>query len=137
MLDVAHNPDSISALLETIEAEFPDKRRVVVFSSSKDKDYEVMVRLLPQAFSAAVFTEFQENPRAVDHAELMTLASGLEVAAGDQFETSAEKLPAAALQQARTIAGPAGVVCVTGSFFLAAEASTILDNADDGLFAKD
>ncbi len=121
ILDVAHNPASIEALLAVVRCDWLDKRRVLVFASSKDKDYAGMLRLLVPAFDAIVLTRYVENPRAADPAELLEIASALDAR---QIETAQQ--PAAALAKARRLAGPQDLICITGSFFLAAELRPLL-----------
>ena len=45
-MDGAHNPAGAEALKEAIEEQYPDKRRVLVFTSLQDKDTETVIQLL-------------------------------------------------------------------------------------------
>jgi len=121
IVDVAHNVASISALLETLSHRFEAERRILVFASSRDKDTVGMLRLLLPHFDQVVLTKFINNPRAVEPAELYTCAMQLaaETHCRPTVEVAGE--PHAAWQRAKAIAQPADLVCITGSFFLAAE----------------
>jgi dihydrofolate synthase/folylpolyglutamate synthase len=63
------------------------------------------------------------NPRAAAPVRLAELAAGYGVA------TSLAPDLASALQEARSKAGPHGVICVTGSLFVVAEAREVLSVA--------
>lgn len=122
ILDVAHNLASITALLAAIEARFTQQRRILVFASSRDKDYAGMLRLLLPKFDRVVLTKYVNNPRAVEPEELLTLAKSV---AGDdrdsifKLELAAE--PLTAWKRAQELAEADDLICITGSFFLAAE----------------
>lgn len=123
ILDVAHNLASIAALLEALdqrlppESRLPGSRRILVFASSRDKDPSGMLRLLLPKFDQAIVTKYVNNPRAVEPDELRTIAHSIASAA--TIETAPE--PLSAWQRARAIAQPNDLICITGSFFLAAE----------------
>lgn len=116
ILDAAHNEASCKALLETLNARFPGRRKVVVFAVSKDKDVGNLLQQLVPAADLLVFTQYLTNPRATPVAELA--ASAQAIKSGD-YRTAAS--PEAAWQMAEQAAGPEDIICITGSFFLAAE----------------
>jgi len=133
VLDVAHNPASIEALLAIVRRDWPGCRRVLIFASSKDKEYAAMLRLLVPEFDAIVLTRYVENPRAAEPAELLAVANlwGRLSSLPWQTGMSAPRIettqrPDAALARAREIAGPQDLICITGSFFLAAELRPLL-----------
>ena len=72
-------------------------------------------QLLPE-FDTVIMTEFLDNPRAIPVRELHRRA--IEV-----FDTPVHAAtdPSTAWKLARRLAGPDDLVCVTGSFFIAAE----------------
>jgi dihydrofolate synthase/folylpolyglutamate synthase len=92
-----------------------------------------MLRLLTPEFDAIVLTRYVENPRAADPAELLAIANSWGRLSSPPRQTGmsaplieiAER-PDAALQRAREIAGPQDLICITGSFFLAAELRPLL-----------
>ncbi|MEX0867588.1 MAG: folylpolyglutamate synthase/dihydrofolate synthase family protein [Pirellulales bacterium] len=116
VLDAAHNPASMAALLAVLQAEFPDKRGTLLFAASRDKDYRRMLELALPHFSRVVFTRYLENPRAVAPEELRQLAAG--IADGD-YRTV--ETPRQAWSEVQSALREDDLVCVTGSFFIAAE----------------
>jgi dihydrofolate synthase/folylpolyglutamate synthase len=116
LLDGAHNPDGIAALVESLPELLGGRRRLVaVLSILDDKDAAAMLaRLLPHC-QAAVFTA-SHNPRALQPPTLESLARQL---SGPPSELAAE--PHAALGRARALAGPDGAVLATGSIYLVAD----------------
>lgn len=122
ILDVAHNPASIAALCQTL-ADVRARKRIVVFGASRDKEVRVLLDLLRPRFDHFVLTKFVNNPRAVELPELEQLAQDLNL---PQVQLAPD--PAAALEIAQRLAGPDDLICVTGSFFLAAEAGAALDS---------
>jgi dihydrofolate synthase/folylpolyglutamate synthase len=127
ILDVAHNVASIAALIDVVRERYPDRRRVLVFASSKDKDAAGMLRLLVPWFEEIVLTRYVNNPRAMEPEALAELARAELPSAADNGQPqrtpqlhTADR-PADAWELARRAASPEDLVCITGSFFLAAE----------------
>jgi len=112
VLDGAHNPEGIMALVESIGEVIAGRRPVVgVISILDDKDAAAMLgRLLPECDSV-VFTSSQ-NPRALPPPTLLSLASQL---GGPPGEIVSD--PRAALERARELAGGTGAVLATGSIY--------------------
>jgi dihydrofolate synthase/folylpolyglutamate synthase len=121
VLDGAHNPSGVEALVEALsppDAVLGGRPLVVVVSILDDKDAAGMLRpLLPHA-RAAVFTA-SANPRALPPATLASLAEQLGGAGGGQIEIVHD--PRAALERARELAGSDGAVLATGSIYLVAD----------------
>ena len=122
ILDAAHNVASMASLVATLApAAKAFQPRVLLFAASADKQIEEMLALARGCFEHVVITRYATNPRAATVSRLMeacTLA-GLpspHVAAA----------PAEALRVARSLATTRGLVCVAGSFFLAAEIRAVL-----------
>jgi len=130
VLDAAHNTDSLKALVQVLTAaEWQGRQRVLVFAVSSDKDYPAMLREILLHFDHVVLTRFSINPRSVPPETLAGLASEL---AGSGLQVPPLQLAhsaAAAVAAAKHLAGPAGVVIVTGSIFLAAETRGLLTDA--------
>ena len=117
VIDAAHNVASIRSLLETLDESFAARRRILVFAPTQDKDVRGMLdRLLPR-FEQVILTRYSNNPRTMNIAELESL-----VAEMSPIARSSCPNPAAAVQLALQLASPDQLVCITGSFFLAAEA---------------
>jgi dihydrofolate synthase/folylpolyglutamate synthase len=126
VLDVAHNPASIAALLDVLDERLPGRRKVLIFASSKDKDYAAMLRLVLPRFDAVVLTQYIENPRAMEAEQLAEVAREMTASARRPAVIEVAATPAEALACARHLAGPEDAICITGSFFLAAELRPLL-----------
>jgi dihydrofolate synthase/folylpolyglutamate synthase len=125
ILDVAHNLASMEALLTVLRERFASHRRIAVFASSKDKDYTGMLKLVLPEFDTVFLTQYIENPRATPAESLMATALELRTAAangdGQGPKLHATVRPADALRLARAVAAAEDLICIAGSFFLAAE----------------
>jgi dihydrofolate synthase / folylpolyglutamate synthase len=106
----AHNAAGVEWLLERL----PRRDYTVVASILAGKDAEAMLRLLSEAGGTFVATE-SHNARALAAPELARLAAPFFAT----VEAVAE--PVEALERARELAGPDGVILVTGSLYLLAE----------------
>lgn len=145
VIDVAHNVAAIEALVRVLDERPQPRRRVLIFAASKDKDTTGMLRRLLPRFDTVIFTRFIHNPRSAEPAELLSAAETLLADAGTAADlvqpprltsaagqqcTSPELLlsdnPAAALRLLDKIVSPEDLVCITGSFFLAAEMRSLL-----------
>jgi dihydrofolate synthase/folylpolyglutamate synthase len=116
VLDAAHNAASVEALVETLGESFSARRRLLVFAATADKDLRGMIAPLLAHFDEIVFTRYLSNPRAVPAEELATVALEL---SGRQYPVCPH--PASAWEAMHQLATPADLICVTGSFFIAAE----------------
>jgi dihydrofolate synthase/folylpolyglutamate synthase len=115
VLDGAHNPSGMAALVDALPHLVGGRPLVAVVSVLDDKDAAGMLRALAGKASAMVCTA-SRNPRALPPA---TLASLVEQMAGPPTEVVHD--PRAAVQRAREIAGPGGAVLATGSIYLVAD----------------
>jgi dihydrofolate synthase/folylpolyglutamate synthase len=115
VLDGAHNPSGVEALVEALDAVVGARPLVAVVSVLDDKDAAAMLRALLPRCAAAVFTA-SAHPRALPPATLASLAGQL---GGPPSEIVAA--PHAALARARELAGPGGAVLATGSIYLVAD----------------
>jgi len=111
VIDGAHNRESVEALLGTLRNRLPGARPVVVFAAAADKDWRGMIAcLLPDAkalVATSIGTGRAESPEEIAAASK-----------GKCARVEVEADPAAALDQAREIAGPDGLVVATGSLYL-------------------
>jgi dihydrofolate synthase/folylpolyglutamate synthase len=126
LLDGAHNPDGIAALVESVTELARERPVVAVVSILDDKDAAAMLRLLLPVTHALVLTSSQ-NPRALPPPTLASLAGQL---GGPPSELVRD--PRAALARAREIAGAQGVVIATGSIYLIADLLRPLGDAGSG-----
>jgi len=116
IIDAAHNVASVRALIEVLNESFRVRRRILVFASTQDKEIAAMLRQLLGQFDEVILTQYTDNPRAVPVAELAAIADQV---AGRPFRVS--PLPNQAWQTARDLASPDDLICVTGSFYIAAQ----------------
>ena len=114
VLDGAHNPDGMAALVESLPAYLEGRRLVAAVSILDDKDAAAMLRALLPLTDRAVCTRCS-NPRALPPGTLVTLAEQL----GGRAELEPD--PRRALERARALAGPGGVALATGSLYLLAD----------------
>ena len=115
VIDAAHNVASVEALAATLAESFSARERILVFATTRDKEVPAMLRCLLPHFDHVILTQYQNNPRGVPPEELAAIASQ---------ESAAVRVcssPAAAWEVVRTLAGEKDLVCITGSFFIAAE----------------
>jgi dihydrofolate synthase/folylpolyglutamate synthase len=117
VVDAAHNVASMRSLVETLAPVLERLRpRVLVFAASADKQIEEMLAAAAGRFDHVVVTRYLTNPRA---ATVERLADACRRAGLPAAQVAAG--PREALRMARSLATRRGVVCVAGSFFLAAE----------------
>ena len=125
VIDTAHNPASARALVETLAELAAPTRRTLIVSISRDKDVRAIVDELAPHFDRFIVTQYRDNPRAVPAARLAQLFRHA-IAGETTAEVSCVELPADAWSHARRSAIPDELVCIAGSFFLAAELRPIV-----------
>lgn len=117
VLDAAHNVASINSLLETLDESFSAAApRILIFGTSQDKQIGAMLELLLPRFDHVLLTRYTSNPRSVPVEELAALASQISPTKIEECEN-----PTLAWRRARELASEKYLICVAGSFFLAAE----------------
>ncbi|MGD9127894.1 MAG: bifunctional folylpolyglutamate synthase/dihydrofolate synthase, partial [Planctomycetia bacterium] len=89
------------------------------------KDLAAMLHQVVGAFDQIVFTRYTINPRAVGSQTLLTMAREL---AGPESSVILEMSddPVDAFRWLQADASPDDLICVTGSFFIAAEIRRVL-----------
>jgi dihydrofolate synthase / folylpolyglutamate synthase len=112
ILDGAHNPAGIAALLPALDALVRERPLVAVLSVLDDKDAAGMLAALARRCARAVFTR-SSNPNALPPAVLDSLWRQV---GGGEAEIVGD--PVAALARARAEAGERGAVLATGSIYL-------------------
>ncbi|MGH7758049.1 MAG: bifunctional folylpolyglutamate synthase/dihydrofolate synthase [Candidatus Dormibacteria bacterium] len=112
IVDAAHNPAAVGAVLPLLQGEASRRPAVLLFGSMTDHDHQGMLSLLERVpFGAAVFTR-SGSARAAPTAELRQHWSG-------QAEVVEPVAPA--LERAKETAGAEGVVLALGSMYLIGE----------------
>jgi dihydrofolate synthase / folylpolyglutamate synthase len=115
IVDGAHNPSGMQALVEALPEVVGDRPLVAAVAVLDDKDAAAMLRALLPGCDAVVFTRAR-NPRAYPPATLQSLAQQLGF--GSTFTAAS---PDEALRRARELAGREGAVLATGSIYLVAD----------------
>jgi dihydrofolate synthase/folylpolyglutamate synthase len=110
ILDGAHNPDAIAALVNELPALSGERPLHVLFAAMGDKDWPAMVEALAPHCATATVTEVLP-PRAA-------AAESIATAFGAHCPAAFEADPLAALEQVRRGSAAGDVILVTGSLFL-------------------
>jgi dihydrofolate synthase / folylpolyglutamate synthase len=121
--------------LDVLDEAFADvPSRILIFATSRDKDLPGMLRCLLPKFTSIILTRYLNNPRYVELDELQQVAG--EIAAqqpGSSGRIQIEACPAAAWSAADAMTTRDDLICVTGSFFLAAEIRGLLEEIRPGV----
>lgn len=109
--DGAHNPQGVTATVESLTAHFPDQKITFLFGVMADKDIPHMIEQL-SPLAKEFITVTPDNPRALDAAGLAELLreQGRSAIACDSV--------AAGVRLAIERAGKDGVVCALGSLYM-------------------
>jgi dihydrofolate synthase/folylpolyglutamate synthase len=125
VLDVAHNPAGAWALRSTLSAAYPDlgngREITMVFGVMRDKAMQEITEILFPIAKHVIATH-ASNPRSASPGEIRQAAA--RVATGSDIE-EAENV-AVALDRARKVARPSGLIVVTGSIYIVGEAMRTL-----------
>ena len=125
LVDGAHNPAAISALMRCVGAHVPYDSMVCVFGCCEDKDVASMLEKVTLGGDKIIFTKAKGNPRAADPEELQRQFSEI----SGKMSQVARTLPEA-LDLASRAVGRDDLVVVTGSFYLVGEAKKYLADVD-------
>jgi dihydrofolate synthase/folylpolyglutamate synthase len=130
VLDAAHNVASIEALVEVLQDSFPPGPRILVFAATGDKDPGGMLQRLLPHFDDVILTRYLLNPRSADPHHLAALTRSLSESCQRRRDGLTRiqvcEAPEMAWRQCRSLLTPQHLVCITGSFFLAAEMRPLL-----------
>jgi dihydrofolate synthase/folylpolyglutamate synthase len=130
VIDGAHNGDSAERLVESLHELYPGRGIVCVFGASRNKDLGRMLVVLASEVQAWVLTR-SSHPRAMADLQALCRQVVEYLPPGESTTVLVEQEPSDALERARALAGPAGLVCVTGSLFVAAAAREALGLAHE------
>ena len=121
ILDTAHTVSSMKLLVETIKGNFSFNKLIIVLGLSADKDIEGILREIVCVADELIFTR-TGNPREAAPKQLAEIAK-------KQYhkESSVFEEINGALLEAKRIANRNDLICITGSFYLAARAKENLD----------
>ncbi|NNF43140.1 MAG: bifunctional folylpolyglutamate synthase/dihydrofolate synthase [Phycisphaerales bacterium] len=121
LVDGAHNPVAIGALMRCVGAHVPYDSMVCVFGCCEDKDVAGMLTKAALGGDKIIFTRAKGNPRAADPEELQRQFSEI----SGKMSQVARNLPDA-IDLATRAVGRDDLICVTGSFYLVGEAKKYL-----------
>ena len=119
LLDGAHNVAGAEALAAHL-ARSDGPKPVLLFAAMADKDIAGILAPLAPHVAGVVTT----TPGVLRAADSLALAAA---ARAQGLVAEAEPEPARALERARALAGPRGLVLVSGSLYLVGEVATILE----------
>ncbi len=119
VLDVAHNPAGAWALRSTLSAAYGDRAITMVFGVLRDKAISEIAEILFPIAERVIVTH-ANNPRSASTPEIRRAAQRV---ASEISEVESIEL---ALEEAKVLAGPGGLVVVTGSIYLVGEAMRML-----------
>jgi len=119
LIDGAHNPPSVEALIKTIGQHVSYDSMVVIFGCASDKDVDGMMDQIAMGADKVIFTK-NGTMRSADPEEL---AQRFEERTGRmaQWSDTVEQ----AIRVASSVATRGDIICVTGSFYLAGEAKRL------------
>lgn len=114
ILDGAHNPHGMRALISSLKRIFNGKRILFVFGAMRDKNYTEMLKELSEIASKIIFTTIPGNERALSVEELMTVSKETAVNRSISFEGKVS--PLEALKEA--LSSKEEIICICGSLYL-------------------
>ena len=116
VLDVAHNPHSVAALAENLDAMGFYPTTHAVFGAMADKDLAPMLARVAPLMDRWYFTDLP-SPRAAPAAQLLAAWNDAGLTKGKNVPVSTHANPQAALDAAVAQADPADRIVVFGSFY--------------------
>jgi dihydrofolate synthase/folylpolyglutamate synthase len=119
VFDVAHNPAGAWALRSALSSGYEDRPLTIIFGAMRDKAIAEMAEILFPLAEHVIATH-ADNPRSATPQEIREAAARVTI----EIEEAADV--AAALQRARRLAEPAGLVVITGSIYVVGEAMRAL-----------
>ncbi|MDP2960422.1 MAG: folylpolyglutamate synthase/dihydrofolate synthase family protein [candidate division Zixibacteria bacterium] len=114
ILDVAHNPDGIKILVETLKKTFPDKKIDFIFGVMEDKDYKKMLQIISRIANELILTQLQYS-RSAKLQSMVKTAQEL----GLRFRAIPDIKKAYELALNNT--EEEKIICITGSHFTVSE----------------
>lgn len=131
VVDGAHNVASARALAETLRTCFPPCPMTLVFGTTREKDLPGQLQALLPLAQTVIATRYVKNPRSVPPEEV---SEAVQLIDGRIVHLASD--PGEALELARRLTPPHGLICVTGSLFLAAETRALVLHLDDPSTAR-
>jgi dihydrofolate synthase / folylpolyglutamate synthase len=114
VLDVAHNPAGAWALRAALSECYEQRPLIFVFGAMRDKAISEMAEILFPLANHVIATR-PDNPRSASPEEIQQAAHRT----GIKLDTASDAITA--LDHARAIAPPGGIIVITGSIYLVGE----------------
>lgn len=121
IIDGAHNPESVHALMRAVGAHVKYDSMVAIFGCASDKNVVGMLAKLVTGADKIIFTRAVGTPRAMDPRDLQRKLSEVSHKVAQLAPTIKE-----AMLIAEKAVGHGDLICVAGSFYLAGEAKKFL-----------
>gem|GEM_PF-23314 len=125
LVDGAHNPAAVGALMRCAGAHVPYDSMICVFGCCSDKNVHGLIDKVNLGADKVIFTRAAGNPRSADPEDLQKLFNER----SGKMSQVAKTLPEA-LEMATRAVSREDLVCVTGSFYLVGETLKHLQHFD-------
>ena len=112
IIDGAHNLDSFKKITLTLKKYFPEKKIILIFGASEDKEVESMLKAIQSSVETIIITK-SDHPRALNVDKIAIIAEklGLEWIIKDDIKN--------AIGEALVLVNESTVILATGSIFIA------------------
>jgi len=124
VIDGAHTPQSIEALMKAIGACIRYDSMVVIFACAADKDTRAMLEKLAIGADKVIFTRLEDSLRSADPHDLQKLFAEISPKMTQVVEGLKD-----AINMAHKAIGRDDLICVTGSFYVAGGAKDLCAKA--------
>ena len=114
IVDGAHSPSAVTALIDNIEALWPEVRPTYIFAANRDKDIRGMLDRISKSAKRIILTKF-DWPRAAEPKKLEALIPNQDI------EIHSAQNPKVALKNAEELVAEKELIVATGSLYLAGE----------------
>ena len=121
IVDGAHNRDSFRKFKNTIDAYLPDKKKLLIFGASEDKEVELMLGRIQSSLDELIITKAQ-HPRALEGEVIAVKAEKMNLKY--HITDSVEDALATALR----LADDQTVILAAGSIFIAGAVKNVWEN---------
>ena len=123
LVDGAHNPDALNALMRCVGSHVPYDSMVCIFGCAQDKDVDGVLAAVNLGADKIIFTKAVNSPRACEPVDLQRRFSEQ---SGKMCQTAPNVKEA--LQLAIRAVSREDLICVTGSFHLVGETMKHLES---------
>ena len=116
LLDVAHNPHAVYALLDYLQSDFPEKKIYAIFSMMKDKDITNVISIIKSVIEYWIISPLN-NPRAASKSLMQSCFKKCEL----ENVSFKNKDFSQAYLEAESKAKAGDLILIFGSFYLVSE----------------